>query len=95
MDYNILYFGEKDDDDMIKNRISDIKKYYPNLNYIQCDYDISDWEHALDIFECEDWGASLIIKRDIVDERQQVKILKFLSENKFKINTQVINDIIV
>lgn len=53
MDYNILYFGEKDDDVMIKNRISDIKKYYPNLNYIQCDYDISDWEQMVLMSLCE------------------------------------------
>ncbi|MBT6808534.1 MAG: hypothetical protein HOA52_03480 [Flavobacteriales bacterium] len=59
------------------------------------DVDISVWEHVLDIVEEKRWGETIVIKRDIIGERQQVKVLEMLSEDKFKIKNELINDIIV
>jgi hypothetical protein len=54
--------------------------------------DISTWEHVLDIVEKEVWNQNVILSRQIIDQKYHVKILKVLSENKFKIITKVLND---
>jgi len=43
----ILYFNEQQDNNIIENMINNIKKSYPKLNFIQCSYDIPDWEQLL------------------------------------------------
>ena len=43
----ILYFNEEQDNNTVENMIKDIKKSYPQLNFIQCSYDIPDWEQLL------------------------------------------------
>ena len=62
------------------------------LRKINCD--ISSWEHVLDIIEEERWGEIVVLKRDIIDEIQQVKVIEILSDDKFKIRSETINDII-
>lgn len=62
---------------------------------IKNDADISDFEHALDIIEEEDWGSYLIVKRSIVEEEEQVKVLQIESEDKIKIFSRSINTTIV
>ena len=57
--------------------------------------DISTWEHVLDIIEEKRWGEHVVIKRDIIDEKQHVKVIEILSENKFKIKNKTIEDLIV
>ena len=57
--------------------------------------DISNWEHALDIFESKDWGKSIVLKREIIDENTQVKILYILGNDNFKISNETIKDIIL
>ncbi len=57
--------------------------------------DISTWEHVLDIIEEKRWGEDVIINREIIDEKQHVKILKIISEEKFKITSEIINDLIL
>ncbi len=52
---------------------------------IKNDADISDFEHALDIIENQEWESFVVIKRSIVDEEEQVKVLQILSEDKIKI----------
>ena len=47
--------------------------------------DISDFEHALDIIENKEWESFIVIKRSIVDEDEQVKILQIMSDEKIKI----------
>ena len=59
------------------------------------DADISTWEHVLDIVEESRWGETVVIKRDIIGETEQVKLLTVLSEDKIKITNETINDIIV
>ena len=44
---NVLYFNEKQDNNLIENIIKNIKQVYPNLNFINCDYNIQDWEQLL------------------------------------------------
>jgi hypothetical protein len=62
---------------------------------IKLDCDISTWEHCLDIFEEERWNEFVVLKRDIIDENQQVKILRIISENRFKVENVVINNTII
>ena len=51
----------------------------------QYDADISIWEQIQDINENEAWGEDIVIKREIIAEREQVKILTILGDDKFKI----------
>ena len=64
-----------------------------NLLY-KTDADISVWEHVLDVIDEERWGEVIVFKRDIIDEITNVKGIVFESENKFKIFTDTINDLI-
>ena len=52
-EYNILYFGEEGDNESIQDKIRILKAEYPKLNFIQCDYDIVDWEQMLLMSLCE------------------------------------------
>ena len=44
---NVLYFNEKQDHNLIENIIKNIKQVYPYLNFINCDYNIEDWEQLI------------------------------------------------
>jgi hypothetical protein len=56
--------------------------------------DISTWEQILDYCENEYWNQKIVINRDLIEGKYHVKILTLLSENKIKIENQVIeNDI--
>jgi hypothetical protein len=72
---------------MLPDRISNI------LMKSECD--LATWEHVLDIIEEERWGEISVIKRDILGEKQQVKFIEILSENKIKIKTETIEDTII
>ena len=56
--------------------------------------DIADFEHCLDIIEEEMWGSYIVVKRSIVDENEQVKVMEILSEDKVKISNRDINKMI-
>lgn len=43
----VLYFNEEQDNYIVENMIKDIKKSYPQLNFIQCNFNIPDWEQLL------------------------------------------------
>ena len=62
---------------------------------IKADCDISVWEHCLDILEEERWNEFVVLSRDIINENQQVKILRFINENRFKIENQIINSTVI
>ena len=86
------------DQSLVTITIDEIMLSLPDrLNQIlsKLDCDISIWEHCLDVIEEERWNETIVLKRDIVDENQQVKILKILSENKFKIENASINNTII
>ena len=57
--------------------------------------DIADFEHALDIIENERWGETIVVKRSIVGEIENIKILQIDGENKIKILNKEINTILV
>ena len=57
--------------------------------------DMSVWDHIVDIYDDERWGENVVIKRDIIDEEQQVKLLYVLGENKFKIDSKKIQSTII
>ena len=63
------------------------------LSVNNCDY--ATWEHVIDIIDDERWNESIVIKREIVNDKLHVKVLKILAENKIRINSKVIEDEIV
>ena len=79
---------EKDDIElMLPDKISNVLKKY--------DCDISVWEHALDIYENKAWGSSLVLKREIIEENEHLKILIFNENERLKIQSIKINDTLV
>ena len=57
--------------------------------------DIADFEHSLDIIEEKAWGSCIVIKRDIVGEEQQIKVLLFKDENSIRIINKEMTSLIV
>lgn len=58
------------------------------LNKLECD--ITAYEHCLDIIEEDRWGEMVVLRRDIINENESLKILVIDGENKFKIRTETI-----
>jgi len=54
--------------------------------------DISTWEHVKDIIDEKRWGEPVIIKRDIIDEKQQIKYIELDSKLTIKINLETLED---
>jgi hypothetical protein len=86
------------EDTQITTSIDDLVLMLPDkltnlLNKLKCD--ISIWEHCLDVIEEKRWGESIVVKREIIDENYQLKILDINSENNFKIKNKTIESIIV
>ena len=61
---------------------------------IKLETDMSNWEHIIDIIEEKRWGEVVVLRRDIIDEKQHVKTIEIQSESIFKIKSEVINDLI-
>ena len=59
---------------------------------ISQDCDISTFEHVLDIIDNEKWNEYIVLSREIINENLHVKILKIISESRFKISKEVIDD---
>ena len=57
--------------------------------------DIADYEHALDVVENQLWGSMIVLKRSIVGESENVKVLQIDSESKIKILNKEINTIVM
>ena len=55
---------------------------------------LADMEHAIDILEEKRWGETLVLKRDIISEEEQVKIIRILSDSKFQIDTKKIKTLL-
>jgi hypothetical protein len=62
---------------------------------IKLNCDISIWEHCLDILEEKRWGETVVLKREVIDENYQIKILFINSENNFKIENKTIESTII
>ena len=63
------------------------------LSNHNCDY--ATWEHVVDIIDEERWDEPIVIKRDIVEDKVIVKILKIREGEKIKIETKTIEDEII
>ena len=57
--------------------------------------DISTWEHVLDIVDEERWGEHVVLGRQIVDSKQNVKLLILHENKKIRIINQTIEDEII
>ena len=57
--------------------------------------DISNYEHALDIIEERRWGESIVVKRDIIEEIEQVKMIEIHGKDKIRISIERIDNLIV
>jgi hypothetical protein len=57
--------------------------------------DIADFEHALDIVENEEWGSTIVVKRSIVNEVENIKVLQINSETKIKLFNKEIKSTII
>lgn len=79
-------------------KIDDIKHDIPNkfFNYlVENNCTLADFEHVKDILEEKRWGENVIIRRDIVDEKQQIKYITINDKKSFKVNSDIIEDLIV
>ena len=54
---------------------------------------IADIEHAIDIIEEERWGEHIVIRRDVIDEEEQIKIVKIIDDKRFHIETKTIKSL--
>ena len=66
------------------------QKFINFLNENNCD--VSTWEHVKDIIDERRWEEPVIIKRDIIDEKQQIKYITIDSKENININLDVIED---
>lgn len=65
-------------------------------NYlIENNCDISSFEHAKDIIDERRWGENVIIKRDIIGEKQYVKFITIKSSENFFVTNELIEDIAI
>lgn len=59
------------------------------LDKYKCD--ISTYEHVQDIIEESRWGENVVLKRDIIGDNENVKILTIHSEDSIKIQNKTLN----
>mgnify|MGYP001429106441 CR=1 FL=1 len=70
---------------MLPERLSNI--------FIKNRCSLADIEHALDIIDEERWGEHIIMRRDIIDEEEQIKLVKIIDEKRFQIETKTIKSL--
>ena len=86
-DQSNLVISKEDLKEMLPQRVSNF------LSSNNCD--ISIWEHVKDIIDERRWGEHVVIKRDIIDEKQQIKYITIDANKNIKINLDIINDIVI
>ena len=57
--------------------------------------DISTWEHVKDIIDEKRWNEQVVIKRDVIDEKQQIKYITLDNNKNIKVSLAVIDDIVI
>ena len=53
------------------------------------------YEEIEDVFDNNDFPRNLVIKREIIDEKYHLKILNLVSENRFKVISEILEDTII
>jgi len=53
------------------------------------------FEHAIDVIEEERWGEAIILSRQIIDDKQHIKMIEILSIDRYKLNNKLIEDEII
>jgi hypothetical protein len=87
----------KDQSSLIISK-EDIAAMLPNeiVNFLTSNNcDISIWEHIKDIIDEKRWEEQVVIKRDIIDEKQQIKYIKITRNKNIKVSLAVIDDLIL
>ena len=62
---------------------------------IKIQTDISNWEHIVDIFDEERWGEEVVLRREIIDQKQHLKTVVITSNNMFKIKNREVEDTVI
>ena len=57
--------------------------------------DISNYFHIKDIIDEKRWGENVVIKRDIIDEKTQIKYITIKNKNIFDIKNTILEDTVV
>ena len=56
--------------------------------------DVSVWEHVDFILSNCLWNETVVLRRDIIEGKTHIKILKILDENRIKIENHIIKDFV-
>ncbi len=63
---------------------------YDTLNQYGCG--IADFQHAQNIIDNKNWGSHIVLKREELDGKISGKILTFVEENKYRIESYLHNE---
>ena len=60
-----------------------------SLYELLCDYkmDVPDFEYAQYILDNELWGSTMVLSRDLIDEKIEGKVLKFVEKERFRVES--------
>lgn len=61
--------------------------------FIKNNCGVADIEHAINIIEEERWGEHVVIRRDVINEEEQIKIVKIIDNNRFHVETKRIKSL--
>ena len=68
------------------------KALFETLSQYNCD--IADYQHAQYLIDNKDWGKHIVLKREEVENSTQGKILVFVDEDKYRIESYLHNEYI-
>lgn len=78
------------DDVRSEMSIEDFKISLPDSLYellVNYEKELHDFEHSQFIIDNKKWGTTIVLTKDIIEEKVEGKLLKFLSENKFRVES--------
>ena len=61
--------------------------------FIKNNCSLADMEHAIDIIEEERWGEHVVMRRDVIDEEEQIKLVRIIDDKRFQIETKTIKSL--
>ena len=100
--HNIIGYGKSEiipgkDDSNIVVTIDDIKNMIPkNISDVLVNYksDISNWEHVLDIISDGRWQEPIVLKREIISDITQVKVMIINKDMSINIVNEKIENVL-